>query len=295
MSTGDMRARDDWDGPDSRLAQRATVTHGGQVMQAGKNQYIFNLQNAFWVTIPVVITVAVVLALYVTGGRAAGSPVPGTAAPHAGQSPLTVTLAYDKNDVDDGGPDCVNWIFRRPLSAIPVPPGGMTDETWAHRLGGVDSGTTDFKLVVEGVTTTAVQLIGFRVIDIERGPVIHGTDIDSSDGCGPSPEAGFEIALGKNPPVITPFPGLDSGAAKKIPFPFVVSSTDIQQFQIQAISQANPCGCDIRWRLALDWSYEGKMGTTVVDDYGKPFQTIFPSSASPAILWADDDGVWNRF
>jgi hypothetical protein len=298
MSTGDMQPRRDRDDPEPRLSQWGTATHGGRVMQAGKNQYILNLGNAFWVTAPAVVAVTLVLVLYVIVGRAAhasGSPVPGAAAPHARQPPLAVTLAYDKNDVANGAPDCVNWIFRRPLSGIPAPSDGVTDETWAHRYGGVDSGATDFKLAVQGVTTTAVQLLGFRVIDIERGPSIHGTDISSTWGCGPSPEAGFEIALGTKPPVITPVPGTDSGAAKKIPFPFVVSSTDIQQFQVQVLSQANPCDCDIKWRLALDWSYEGKTGTAVIDDNGKPFQTIFPPLVSSAIAWAYFNGVWKRF
>lgn len=296
MRIGSRRPKHDWDGPEPRLAQRGIATDGGRVMQAGGNQYIVTLGNASWVTVPAGVVAVVVFVLYMITGRAAqasGSPAPGAAVPHAGQSPLTVTLAYDKNDVDNGAPDCVNWIFRRPLSDIPVPSDGMLNETWAHRFGGVDSESTDFKLVVQGVTTSAVQLIDFRVIDLERGPAIRGTDVISTSGCGPSPEAGFEIALGPKPPVITPVPGLDSGAAKKIPFPFVVSSTDIQQFQIAAGPQAKPCGCDIRWRLALDWSYEGKTGTTVIDDDGKPFQTVFPTS--PPILWADANGGWKQF
>jgi hypothetical protein len=297
MNTGGMRPRRDWDDPEPRLSQWGTAAHGGRVMQAGKNQYILNLGNAFWVTAPVVVAVILVFVLYVTtsgAAHASGSSVPGAAASHARQPPLTVTLAYDKNDVANGAPDCVNWLFRRPLSAIPAPPGHILNETWAHRYGGVDLGTTDFKLVVQGVTTTAVQLIGFRVIDIERGPAIHGTDIISDSGCGPSPEAGFLIALGEEPAVITPLAGLDGKAAKKIPFPFVVSSTDIQQFQIAALPQANPCDCDISWRLALDWSYQGKIGTTVIDDNGRPFQTVFSSSASLAVGWADGNGVWER-
>jgi hypothetical protein len=56
------------------------------------------------------------------------------------------------------------------------------------------------------------------------------------------PEAGFDIVLGRNPPVITPVSGLDNGAAKKIPFPFVVSSTDIQQFQVEAVDSLSRSG-----------------------------------------------------
>ncbi|HLX50203.1 MAG TPA: hypothetical protein VKS82_17900 [Streptosporangiaceae bacterium] len=297
MSTGDLRPQD---GREPRLTQRGMATHGGRVMQAGRNQYIVNLGNAAWVTVPVVLAVAVVLVLYLTIGhpaRASGSPSPGTATSRTGQPPLTIALAYDQHDVDNGMGSCMNWLFDRPLHAIPVPD-SPPDETWARRYGGVDVGVTNFKLDVQGVTTTAVQLLDFRVVDVERGSVPAGTDVISSDGCGPAPEAGFEIFLGRNPPLITPVAGLDNGAAKKIPFPFRVSSTDIQQFQVQALDTLqgpNPCGCDIKWRLALDWSYEGKTGTTVIDDHGKPFQTVFPALNSGGNSWFPSSGGWRRF
>lgn len=111
---------------------------------------------------------------------------------------------------------------------------------------------------------------------------------------GPSPEAGFYILLGR----ITPVGGLDNGAAKKIPFPFSVSSTDIQQFQVSAFDSlegTSSCGCDVSWRLALDWSYEGKTGTTIIDDNGRPFQTVFPALNSGGSSWFPASGGWRRF
>lgn len=301
MSTDDQGPAGDRDGPEPRLAQWGTATHGGRVIQAGRNQYIFNTGNAVWLTAPVVVAVTLVLVLYFIIGRApqaAGSLASGVRAHSSKQSPVVVTLAYDQHHVANGQGSCMTWIFGRPLSAIAAPSDNLLDETWAHRFGGVDTGVTNFKLAVQGVTKTAVQLLDFRVIDLKQGPAIHGTDVISSSGCGPAPEAGFEVALGEKPPVITPVSGLDNGTAKKIPFPFVVSSTDIQQFQVQArdrlIPGARSCGCEITWRLALDWSYEGKTGTTVIDDNGKPFQTFFPSFSTTAIPWFDASGVWKR-
>jgi hypothetical protein len=309
MSTSGLEPESGRDGHEPRLTQWGRATDGGRVMQAGGNQLIFNLSNGVWLTVPAVVVAVLGLVLYLIVGRpssASGLPSPKATTPAARQAPrtasltqpLTVTLAYDRHDVNNGMGSCMNWIFSRPLSAVPVPQ-SAPDETWAHQFGGVDVGVTNFKLAVQGVTTTAVQLLDFRVIDVVRGPVPRGSDVISSDGCGPSPEAGFQIALGRNPPVITPVAGLDSGAAKKIPFPFVVSSTDIQQFQVQALdsSQAgsDSCNCEIKWRLALDWSYEGKVGTTVIDDNGQPFQTVFPAPSPSSVPWVDEGGVWKRF
>jgi len=250
------------------------------------------------------VLIVVSFLIYQVVGRApqaSGSP---TATGHGARAqqavPLKVTLSYDQNHVDNGAGSCVNWVVTRPISVIQAPPVSELDETYAHQFGGIDEGGTDFKLDVQGTTQNSVELIDFRAIDIERMPAGAGTDIESSDGCGPSLEAGFDIGLVSDPPVIAPVAGLDSGDAKKIPFPFVVSSTDIQQFQIAAIDSINlrtaACDCLIKWRLALDWSYEGRAGTTVIDDNGKPFQTIFlpPTGSTLDARWWDNNGAWSR-
>jgi len=300
MSAGDSGPSEARDDPGRAVTQRAMATRGGRVNQAGGHMIIFNAGNALWLAGPGVVVAAVMLVLYLTAGpvHPSGSPSPRAVAPLASGPPLTVALAYDRNGVDNGrGGACEFWTLNRPLSTVPAPPNGTIDETWVHRFGGVDADTTDFKLVVQGTTPTAVQLLGFRVVDVKRGSASSGTSISNSDGCGPNPEAGFGIALAHHPPLITPIPGL-GGVAKKSPFPFVVSSTDIQQFQIEAHGpygpDPNPCDCDIKWRLALDWSYRGKLGTTIIDDHGQPFQTSFPAFTSSGLTWFDSAGIWKH-
>jgi hypothetical protein len=301
MSTDDLGPGEARHVPGPTVTQRGMATRGGWVNQAGGHLIILNMGNTLWVAGPAVVAVAAMLLLYLTAGGAAhasGSPGPRATTPQASQPPVTVTLAFDQHDVNNGMGACMDWVLSRPLSTVPAPHSGVINETWAHRFSGVDVSVTNFKLAIQGTTPAAVQLLGFRVVDIERGPATSGTTITSSDGCGPSPEAGFRIALARNPPVITPISGLDNGAAKKIPFPFVVSSTDIQQFQVEARDSLglgpSSCDCDIKWRLALDWSYEGKLGTTVVDDNGQPFQTFFAPVANSAPVWFDSSGVWKR-
>jgi len=125
------------------------------------------------------------------------------------------------------------------------------DETWAHRYGGIDKNVTNFKLGVQGLTPNAVELTGFRVMDVRRVPAVYGTDVISTDGCGPSTSAGFFIALGHEPPNVTKAAS-NTGLtrSKAIPFPFVVSSKDIQEFQITAGFSDSPgsqasCNCII--------------------------------------------------
>lgn len=285
MSSDGPRSGAGGEAPEPTTSQRVHASGKARVLVAGRNQYILTLGNAFSVTVPavlIIISFFVYQVLGASGSSAAGGHGPG--AQHSGTqqaTPLQVTLSYDQNHVNNGAPSCMHWVVPRPVSAINAPQVPVLDETYAHQLGGIDEGETDFKIDVQGTTPNAVELVGFRVVDIKRTPVSSGTDLSSGDCGGPSPEAGFDIGLGSDPPVITPVSGLDNGAAKKIPFPFTVSSTDIQQFQIAAVdsvkSRTAACNCLVKWRLALDWSYEGRTGTTVIDDNGQPFQTIFPS------------------
>lgn len=313
MSDSDPRSGAAPDVHEPGISQLAHAAGNARVMQAARDQYILNLGNILWVTVPVVLTVTGFL-LYLAVGRtasASGSPVTAGTAPTASakqparqSAPLAVAVSYDQHHVDNGAGPCMNWIFKQPLSAIPPAPSGAVDETWAHRYGGLDEDITNFKLAVQGLTPNAVELTDFRVVDIERGPAVNGTDVISTDGCGPATEAGFAIALGKNPPTVKPEALYGNAPAKAIPFPFVVSSTDIQQFQVTAgfgdqfgTSSLGTCGCIIKWRLALDWSYEGKAGTSIIDDDGRPFQTLFPPNGTESLAthWWDNNGVWSRF
>jgi len=289
--------------PEPTVSQSVQVAGKARALVAGRNQYIVTPGNVFSVTVPVVLVIISFL-IYQAGGRApqaSGSPAPvGHGARFARAAPLKVTLSYDQNHVDNGVGPCVTWFVPRPIAAIQAPRFGGLDETSGHQLGGIDENGTNFKIDVQGTTPSAVELIDFRVVDIVRTPVSGGTILISSAGCGPAPEAGFMIGLGSDPPAIVPAPQLDNGSAKKIPFPFVVSSTDIQQFQIAALysvhSPTAACNCLVSWRLALDWSYEGKAGTTVIDDNGKPFQTVFIPLASNkfGLPWYDSAGTWRR-
>lgn len=310
MSGGSRPSGADGEVPESGVSQQVDAADNAKVWLAGRDQYIVTPGNVLWITVPVVLIIASFLVNQAIGRvnqpgarppQASEAPSTAGQATHAQQAvPLAVALSYDHGHVDNGAGACVNWIVTQPMSAIQAPPVPELDETYAHQFKGIDEGQTVFKIDVQGTTPDAVELIDFRVVDIQRESAVKGTDIISSDGCGPSPEAGFKIGLGSDPPVIAPVAGLDNGAAKKMPFPFIVSNSDIQQFQVEAVDSVSSftaaCNCLVRWRLALDWSYKGKAGSTVIDDDGKPFQTMFPSdrSSTLATRWWDSSGTWSH-
>ncbi|MGW4396371.1 tetratricopeptide repeat protein [Amycolatopsis nivea] len=50
-------------------------------------------------------------------------------------------------------------------------------------------------------------------------------------------------------------------------FPFTVSATDVEQFEIEPITTTH----EVAWRLEVDWTCAGRHGTTVIDNDGEPF------------------------
>ncbi|GAA4547814.1 hypothetical protein [Amycolatopsis samaneae] len=50
-------------------------------------------------------------------------------------------------------------------------------------------------------------------------------------------------------------------------FPFTVAPLDPALFIVEPHAERH----DIEWRLELDWTYQGRRGTTVIDDHGHPF------------------------
>src|SRR5690349_19453525 len=114
MNTGDLGPEEARNVPRPTVTQRGIASRGGWVNQAGGHLIVFNLGNALWFAGPAVVAAAVMLVLYLTAGGAAhasGSPAPRAATPQAPRSPVTVTLAYDQHDVDNGMGACMDWLF----------------------------------------------------------------------------------------------------------------------------------------------------------------------------------------
>jgi hypothetical protein len=224
-----------------------------------------------------------------------GPPSPGATA-NPDEVPFGVSLVYDQNHVDNGAaiPGCGGkgkWVFPQEVGAIPQPAKlADLDETWAHQNGGVDYGETSFKLDIQGKESSAVNLVGIRLVDVRKSPGVAGPLIVTQLGCGEPDKGNFKIIL--DPPdamLITSVAGHD--------FPYTTSDSDISQLQIKAgFGRANRpedlCGCVVSWRLAIDWTYKGQVGAPlIVDNQGKPFQT---RNGAQVGTWTVGDGAWLR-
>ena len=219
----------------------------------------------------VVAVVAAVVTSYVTGGITAGvDRVRGSFEEEPAPLGLTVTRSTDSG----------HWVFAEPLKAvkaIPLPTGDLgaleTWDTWAHSHGGMDAYSSRVEVVVEGTTAYPVVLTGLTAEVVTRAPPPRGVHVVPFGGGG-LPTRRFEVDLDESPPTVRSLaaaPELES-APPPIDFPYRVSNTDPEVLLIIASTRR----CDCSWRASIEWVYQGKKGSTVIDDGGQPFRTVSP-------------------
>jgi hypothetical protein len=128
-------------------------------------------------------------------------------------------------------------------------------------------------IVLEARTTRAVLLRAMRPVVLARRPPRRACLAPPRLGAIVTPRP-FTADFDADQPVLQ---ALDTD------FPFAVSATDIEQFEIRPRVTTG----EVAWHLELDWICEGSRGTTIVDDDGKPFE-IYPTStltSSPGLDW----------
>jgi hypothetical protein len=154
-------------------------------------------------------------------------------------------------------------VNEKLLRSMPKPKD--VNAEWAYGNGGA----TRFGkmiLTIQGRSGSAVVLEAMRIVDFERNPA----PVDSVEVIPCFPGGGlqtvryFEVDLGKRPKVIPrssdPIPP-DDKVQPAVKFPFKVSKSDPEVFEMWV--SGPECLCS--WRLAIDWTSEGRSGTTIVD------------------------------
>jgi hypothetical protein len=72
--------------------------------------------------------------------------------------------------------------------------------------------------------------------------------------------------------------------------PYRVSVEDPEVLLVNARTE----NCDCRWYLELDWSAQGRTGTTRIDDGGRPFRTS-GTTGRPPYTYDTTGRSWIRY
>jgi hypothetical protein len=183
------------------------------------------------------------------------------------------------------------FIVQRPIAEVGPPPNGEDEQgryRWAKEMGGVDAFATVLRLVIRGRSEAPVTLHRLEVEIVARRPPLAGTLLTyTGQGAGQEVRH-FKIDLDEQSPSVAYVGGK---ATAEIPFPYRVSRTELEVFDIFAFTLQHY----VEWRLRLTYTDDEGEGTLVIDDDGQPFQTTASGGSEPlpgqhAYFWLN--GGW---
>jgi hypothetical protein len=176
-----------------------------------------------------------------------------------------------------------SYVIPKSVEQLPPPPSYPADpeekfDQWAATAGGVDAHTTYVLVTVQG-RESAVVLTGLRVRVVQRRPPLRGISV-TKPNAGPLELRYFQVNLDATPVTVEAYD--DTGEAP-VSFPYKVSQTEAEVLYIFASTEE----CDCSWVAELFWMANGKAGSTVLDDNGRPFRTTAPHAANPIYHFGD--------
>ncbi|MGW3917066.1 hypothetical protein ACWEBX_37060 [Streptomyces sp. NPDC005070] len=208
--------------------------------------------------------------------------------------PLDIQVKYGGND-----PHCAgSWLFAATPKDLPkLPKSTLIDAYWAHKQGGIDREETDLVLTVQGKHSDAVNLSRIRIVDLRTRPAPKGIAAGTSGCGGETPERVFNVALGDREPKVLEWDKKASSLKKSDEISLFVTDSQTEKFIVRAspypsTAQKDLCECVISWRLAIDWVYHDKSDTLILDDHGKPFETV-QGGPEQTYIYDESTGNWN--
>ncbi|MFD5080475.1 helix-turn-helix domain-containing protein [Streptomyces sp. NPDC058371] len=206
--------------------------------------------------------------------------------------PAAVPLTWTANSqVWQSGCDHT-YLVDKPAQQVPPPPAAQDAGAWALSQGAVHGRQTMVEISVQGRTSAAVVLEALRVRVVGRATPLPYNAFRMDNGCGGAlTPRSFDVDLDKDRPIARSVAGNDSGTTiPAMRLPYRVSVEDPEVLLVNARTE----NCDCRWYLELDWSAQGRTGTTRIDDGGRPFRTS-GTTGRPPYTYDTTGRSWIRY
>ncbi|MFF3312329.1 helix-turn-helix domain-containing protein [Streptomyces sp. NPDC002952] len=166
-----------------------------------------------------------------------------------------------------------DYVIAKQPQQVPPPPTPADAQAWATSLQAVHGRTTDLRISVQGRGSAAVVLEALHVRVVNRAAPAARPQIAYSmyEGCGATlVPRHFSVDLDARRPLARSVRGNEPGRpTTPTGFPYQVSLREPEVLLVSARTLS--CTCD--WYLDLEWSSQGRTGTTRIDDHGRPFRT----------------------
>jgi hypothetical protein len=179
--------------------------------------------------------------------------------------------------------------FSKPLRKPPELAGSDAPYGWGWKVfpaadGAPNASPASVYVTVQGTTTTAVVLRSIDIRVVQRRIAPAGTILHNDCG-GNITYRWLAVDLDKNPPhvnavldksMVDVLPPASPKNREPIRFPYTVSSTDPEVFEIRATT----VNCDCDWIAEMSWTSGGDSGVVTIRDGGKPFRTVGRANAT---------------
>lgn len=187
------------------------------------------------------------------------------------------------NVLDNTDPGQKVIVTRAPTADKTQPgPGCEGFQSWRATVGGADAGETQFDLVVQGNSSSAVYVAGIRAHILSSRPPYRGDLAECPTAGTVTPRK-----------VVLPLDSTQTGEyithGHNSPFGFTVGKGSTEVFDIGAFTRRSY----VRWVLELEVVVGGKTRVLTIYDHGRPFATTAPRPGSPQYVW-NLNGAWTR-
>ncbi|MET0414860.1 MAG: hypothetical protein ABW022_02415 [Actinoplanes sp.] len=176
--------------------------------------------------------------------------------PETLDGPIGPTLRTDRVEKFES----YNFVaFPGKLDARTLPERDFSE--WARSHGGFRPFSSKVRLIIEGKGAKRTVLTGIKVSVLKRSAPIKASLVRTCPACtgGAVTPRTFRLDLDNSEPHLT----------GDVDFPFAVSETDTEVFDITATTKT----CDCTWNFQLSMVTAGKTRTMTIGGDGKPFRT----------------------
>jgi hypothetical protein len=202
--------------------------------------------------------------------------------------PFTTSVEIDKDDCSTAwyvpkAPSDINFSGPIQQQDGTIKGYGNGWDSFTAAADGSPASPLTALLSIQGKTSTAVVINRLDIRTVQRRPAPNGTILGNPCG-GALTYRWLAVDLDNIPPRITAelnkeyekqHPEMSPQSRQSIQFPYKISSTDPEVFQIEA----ETVYCDCEWVAVLSWQSAGRSGTKIIDNHGKPFRTIGQANA----------------
>ncbi|MER7498191.1 helix-turn-helix domain-containing protein [Streptomyces pharetrae] len=216
-----------------------------------------------------------------TGASSPSASASATPRPKDGERTTGVPLAVTTRPYTWETPCSQHYLIDSPPESVPPPPTEQDAPAWVASEKAVSAREQLVTLTVQGTGDETVVVESLQVRVVGRDAPLPWNDYTMGVGCGGDvPKRPFSIALDAARPTV-------EAAAGGRDFPFTVSESDVEVFQIMADASAY----DVRWYLELTWTSGSRGGTLRIGDGDQPFRTS-GNNGRPAYDFPLGDSGW---